>query len=67
MQEIVCSTCDAYLGWKIVKAHSRSERWKEGYNMLELEKLHGGKVEALLVQAALRPRIRSDSDSDDSN
>ncbi|KAF9501493.1 hypothetical protein BDN71DRAFT_1549814 [Pleurotus eryngii] len=67
MQEIVCSTCDAYLGWKIVKAHSRSERWKEGYNMLELEKLHCGKVEAQLVQAALRPRIRSDSDSDDSN
>ncbi|KAL4264740.1 Protein yippee-like [Pleurotus pulmonarius] len=67
MQEIVCSTCDAYLGWKIVKAHNRSERWKEGYNMLELEKLHGGKVEAQLVQAALRPRIRSDSDSDDSN
>jgi hypothetical protein len=39
MQEINCSTCDAFLGWKIVHARNRSEKWKEGSCLLELESL----------------------------
>lgn len=42
MQEISCSLCSTYLGWKIVRAHERSERWKEGHCLLELEGLAGG-------------------------
>lgn len=40
MQEITCLTCSSYLGWKIVRAHEESERWKEGNCLLELENLH---------------------------
>ncbi|KAF9029015.1 yippee-domain-containing protein, partial [Hymenopellis radicata] len=39
MEEISCSTCHTYLGWHIVRAHSSSERWKEGHFLLELENL----------------------------
>ncbi|KAJ3575129.1 hypothetical protein NP233_g1308 [Leucocoprinus birnbaumii] len=39
MQETFCANCSAYLGWKIVKAHERSEKWKEGHWLLELESL----------------------------
>ncbi|KAG6831747.1 hypothetical protein H0H92_007899 [Tricholoma furcatifolium] len=39
MQEISCSTCSAYLGWKILRAHESSEKWKEGNCLLELENL----------------------------
>ncbi|KAF9447496.1 yippee-like protein, partial [Macrolepiota fuliginosa MF-IS2] len=39
MQEIFCTSCSVSLGWKIVKAHERSERWKEGKWLLELENL----------------------------
>ncbi|KAK2463263.1 hypothetical protein APHAL10511_004918 [Amanita phalloides] len=37
MQEITCSQCSTYLGWKIVRAHELSERWKEGACLLEFE------------------------------
>lgn len=39
MQEIMCAKCSAYLGWKIVKAHERMEKWKEGKWLMELENL----------------------------
>lgn len=39
MQEITCSSCSVYLGWKILRAHERSEKWKEGTSLLELENL----------------------------
>jgi hypothetical protein len=39
MQEISCSTCSSYLGWKILQARNRSEKWKEGCCLLELESL----------------------------
>lgn len=39
MQEISCSVCSQYLGWKIVRAHERSEKWKEGNSLLELANL----------------------------
>lgn len=39
MQETLCSRCSLCLGWKITKAHERSERWKEGNWLLELENL----------------------------
>jgi hypothetical protein len=37
IQEIVCLGCSAYLGWKMIHAHERTERWKEGKHILELE------------------------------
>ncbi|OCH89135.1 hypothetical protein OBBRIDRAFT_694296, partial [Obba rivulosa] len=37
IQEITCSACSAYLGWKIVRAHEWAEKWKEGGCILELE------------------------------
>jgi hypothetical protein len=39
MQEITCSKCESYLGWKIVRAHDNSEKWKEGNCLLEMEQL----------------------------
>jgi hypothetical protein len=42
MQEITCSNCASYLGWKIVAAHDSSEKWKEGGCLLELESLSNG-------------------------
>ncbi|KXN90581.1 hypothetical protein AN958_03820 [Leucoagaricus sp. SymC.cos] len=39
MQETFCANCSTCLGWKIVKAHERTEKWKEGNWLLELESL----------------------------
>ncbi|KAJ3803032.1 hypothetical protein GGU11DRAFT_695456 [Lentinula aff. detonsa] len=39
MQELTCTKCSAYLGWKITKAFEQSERWKEGHYLMELENL----------------------------
>jgi hypothetical protein len=39
MQELTCSKCSTYLGWKINKASDQSERWKEGHFLMELENL----------------------------
>lgn len=39
MQEIFCGNCSVGLGWKIVRAHERTEKWKEGKWLLELENL----------------------------
>jgi hypothetical protein len=39
MQETFCGNCSTYLGWKIVKAHEWTEKWKEGSWLLELENL----------------------------
>ncbi|KAF8798701.1 hypothetical protein BYT27DRAFT_7122689 [Phlegmacium glaucopus] len=40
MQEITCGTCAVYLGWKIIRAHEKSESWKDGNCLLELENLN---------------------------
>ncbi|KAH8831869.1 hypothetical protein DL96DRAFT_1460531 [Flagelloscypha sp. PMI_526] len=40
LQEISCQSCQLSLGWRIVKAHEKSETWKEGHYLLELEALH---------------------------
>ncbi|TFK44718.1 hypothetical protein BDQ12DRAFT_673449 [Crucibulum laeve] len=40
MQEINCGGCAVYLGWKIVRAHEETEKWKEGNCLLELENLY---------------------------
>jgi len=37
IQEVICLVCTSYLGWKMIRAHERSERWKEGKHILELE------------------------------
>ena len=39
MQELTCSSCSTYMGWKIVRAHDTSESWKDGNFLLELEHL----------------------------
>lgn len=55
IQEIVCLGCHSYLGWKMIHAHERTERWKEGKHILELEF-----VEELLpppVQCGILPEI----------
>jgi len=66
MQEITCASCSSYLGWKIVRAHNRSERWKEGHHLLELELLHAGKQEAQVLSGILERRGGRISDSEDS-
>jgi hypothetical protein len=40
MQELTCSSCSTYVGWKIVRAHDKSESWKDGNFLLELEHLY---------------------------
>lgn len=35
VRETRCINCSSYIGWKIVQAHERSERWKEGAYVLE--------------------------------
>lgn len=40
MQEMSCAGCQSYIGWKIVRAHEKSESWKDGQFLLELEMLH---------------------------
>ncbi|KAI0703285.1 hypothetical protein C8Q76DRAFT_632331 [Earliella scabrosa] len=35
--EFICASCEAYLGWKFVRAHDGPERWKEGHFILELD------------------------------
>ncbi|KAI8971322.1 hypothetical protein BD414DRAFT_224764 [Trametes punicea] len=37
IQEFICQSCEAYLGWKFLRAHDGPERWKEGHFILELE------------------------------
>ncbi|KAJ7770218.1 hypothetical protein DFH07DRAFT_269308 [Mycena maculata] len=39
LSEITCSNCTAYLGYKIVRAFEKSERWKESAFLLELAEL----------------------------
>ncbi|KAJ7132746.1 hypothetical protein C8R43DRAFT_1023079 [Mycena crocata] len=60
MQEITCSNCAAYLGYKIVRAFEKSERWKESSFLLEL---------AELDNFYTRPNtgMSLDSDSEDSS
>ncbi|KAF5386111.1 hypothetical protein D9615_002252 [Tricholomella constricta] len=62
MQEITCSSCSSYLGWKIVRAHESSEKWKEGKSLLELENLYHHADDFI---SFVRPsHSSSDSDSD---
>ncbi|KAJ6625619.1 hypothetical protein B0H10DRAFT_2002340 [Mycena sp. CBHHK59/15] len=63
MQEITCAMCAAYLGYKIVRAFEKSERWKESSFLLELAEL-----ESLLAKSDASMTIRSggSSDSEDS-
>ncbi|KAJ7647309.1 hypothetical protein FB45DRAFT_893015 [Roridomyces roridus] len=39
LSEITCAKCSQYLGFKIVRAHETSERWKEQLFLLELAEL----------------------------
>ncbi|TFK46624.1 yippee-domain-containing protein [Heliocybe sulcata] len=41
IQELACARCGAYLGWKILRAHEWSEKWKDGRFLLELAALTG--------------------------
>ncbi|KAF8692083.1 hypothetical protein AX14_002629 [Amanita brunnescens Koide BX004] len=62
MQEITCSQCSTYLGWKIVRAHEHPERWKEGLCLLELECLHS--LDDSIRLGNFHSGSSSDSDSD---
>ena len=53
IQEIMCVGCRSYLGWKMVHAHERTERWKEGKHILELEFLE----ERMPVQRSVGRRL----------
>ncbi|ESK97175.1 yippee zinc-binding protein moh1 [Moniliophthora roreri MCA 2997] len=68
MQEINCAKCAGYLGWKINRAHERSEVWKEGHYLLELENLHATRLEVAIPRSPPLPRMRRhvSSDSEDS-
>ncbi|KAF8070465.1 hypothetical protein FPV67DRAFT_1779822 [Lyophyllum atratum] len=63
MQEITCSSCSSYLGWKILRAHENSEKWKEGNCLLELENLYH-KPDEFNPYIHTPHRLSSDSDSD---
>jgi len=39
LAEITCSTCTAYLGYKILRAFEKTESWKESRFLLELAEL----------------------------
>ncbi|KZT23947.1 yippee-domain-containing protein [Neolentinus lepideus HHB14362 ss-1] len=41
IQELACRRCRGYLGWKILRAHEWSEKWKDGRFLLELAALTG--------------------------
>ncbi|GBE89288.1 Protein yippee-like [Sparassis crispa] len=47
VQELSCKKCTAYLGWKIVRAHEKPEKWKEGHHLLELALLEEVAVQSL--------------------
>lgn len=53
IQEFICKSCETYLGWKFVRAHDGSERWKEGHYILELDFVveQDGAAEGALVEA----------------
>ncbi|EEB95592.1 hypothetical protein MPER_05412, partial [Moniliophthora perniciosa FA553] len=55
MQEINCAKCAGYLGWKINRAHERSETWKEGNYLLELENLYATRLEAAIPRSPPLP------------
>ncbi|KAF8630673.1 hypothetical protein AX15_002819 [Amanita polypyramis BW_CC] len=63
MQEITCSQCSTYLGWKIIRAHEHPERWKEGLCLLELECLHTLDGDSRLASSRDGPSSDTDSDS----
>ncbi|KAI0784050.1 hypothetical protein C8Q75DRAFT_691981, partial [Abortiporus biennis] len=35
VQDFTCGSCTTALGWRIIKAHERTEKWKEGHYVLE--------------------------------
>jgi len=64
MQEITCGTCCEYLGWKIIRAHEKSESWKDGNCLLELENLNTQPDPILMPDDPTPRRRSSDSGSD---
>jgi len=65
MQEITCVICSSYLGWKIVRAHEKTETWKNGHFLMELENLYFQPDAAIPLELAqLVRRTSSGSDSD---
>lgn len=44
VRDMSCINCDHYIGWKIVQAHEREERWKEGAYVVERHFVSVGSV-----------------------
>ena len=65
MQEISCGICCVYLGWKIIRAHEKSESWKDGTCLLELENLHAQSDPLMPHDMPLIPRRRSSGSESD--
>ncbi|THU87703.1 hypothetical protein K435DRAFT_711169 [Dendrothele bispora CBS 962.96] len=65
VQELSCAKCSCYLGFKILRAHDRSERWKEGHYLLELEKL-AARSDIFCPRIPHRRHVSSDSEESSS-
>lgn len=39
VQTAYCTACNTTVGWKFLHASERSEKWKEGYHVVELDHL----------------------------
>lgn len=65
LSEVCCGSCGAYVGWKIVRAHEESERWKEGKFLLELEHLDAQPDPVAPLNLRLQKRSSTDSSGSD--
>ncbi|KAG6865368.1 hypothetical protein C0991_003145 [Blastosporella zonata] len=65
MQEITCLSCSSYLGWKIVRAHESTEKWKEGNCLLELENLFHNTDDFIPFAPNMSRRNSSDTEGSD--
>jgi hypothetical protein len=63
LSEIQCGSCFTYVGWKIVRAHEETERWKEGKFLLELEHLDAQPDPVAPLNFRLQKRSSTDTDS----
>ena len=61
IQEFICQTCEAYLGWRFTRAHDSPERWKEGHFVLEQDLVDACPDDGALALAIPSPASSSSS------